>query len=56
MTTLVVGATGATGRLLVGQLLSRGENVRAIVRSPEKLPEDLLNNNRLTVIRAGVLN
>ena len=55
MTTLVVGATGATGRLLVGQLLSRGENVRAIVRSPEKLPEDLLNNNRLTVIRAGAL-
>ncbi len=55
MTTLVVGATGATGRLLVGQLLSRGENVRAIVRSPEKLPEELINNNRLTVIRASVL-
>jgi len=51
MTTLVVGATGATGRLLVGQLLSRGEDVRAIVRSPEKL----INDDRLTVIRASVL-
>ncbi|GEM_PF-6300437 len=27
MTTLVVGASGATGRLLVEQLLKRGQNV-----------------------------
>ena len=31
MTTLVVGATGATGRLLVKQLLGRGEAVKAII-------------------------
>jgi nucleoside-diphosphate-sugar epimerase len=37
MTILVVGATGATGRLLVRELLQRGHTVRAIVRSPEKL-------------------
>ena len=56
MTTLVVGATGATGRLLVAQLLGRGENVRAVVRSPEKLPDDLRNHSSLTVIRASILD
>lgn len=55
MTTLVVGATGATGRLLVEQLLNRGNDVRAIVRSPEKLPKELLNDDRLTVILASIL-
>ena len=52
MTTLVVGATGATGRLLVKQLLGRDEAVKAIVRSPDRLPEKLRNHDRLTVIRA----
>ncbi|MEZ4517132.1 MAG: NAD(P)H-binding protein [Chloroflexota bacterium] len=56
MTTLVVGATGATGRLLVEQLLDRGEDVRVIVRSPEKLTADARRNERLTVIQANVLD
>jgi len=56
MTTLVVGASGATGRLLVEQLLSRGQNVRAIVRSPDKLPEILKNHDHLSVIRASILD
>jgi NAD(P)-dependent dehydrogenase (short-subunit alcohol dehydrogenase family) len=56
MTVLVVGATGATGRLLVEQLLARGQDVRAIVRSPEKVPEGLRNHDRLSVIRARVLD
>lgn len=55
MTTLVVGANGATGRLLVGQLLNRGHCVRAIVRSPETLPIDLVDDHKLTVITANVL-
>ena len=55
MTTLVVGASGATGRLLVEQLLNRGQNVRVIVRSPDKLPEVLTNHDTLSVIRASVL-
>lgn len=54
MTILVVGASGATGRLLVEQLLNRGEKVKAIVRSPETLSE-FLNHEHLTVIRASVL-
>jgi len=39
MTILVVGASGATGRHLVEQLLIQKHKVKVIVRSPEKLPE-----------------
>ena len=56
MTTLVAGATGATGRLLVEQLLKRGQKVRAIVRSPEKLSELLKNYDKLSVIHASILD
>jgi len=55
MTILVVGASGATGRLLVEQLLNRGHNLRVIVRSPERLPDYLKNRELLSVIRASVL-
>jgi nucleoside-diphosphate-sugar epimerase len=56
MTTLVVGANGATGRLLVQHLLNRGLNVKVIVRSPDRLPEDIWNHGNLTVIQASVLD
>jgi len=55
MTTLVVGASGATGRLLVEQLCSRGEDVKVIVRSPKNLPKSFTNLDNLTVITASVL-
>lgn len=55
MTTLVVGASGATGRLLVEQLLNRGQHVKVIVRLPDKLPEVLRNNDHLTLISASIL-
>lgn len=55
MKILVVGASGATGRLLVAQLLNRGQHVTAIVRSPEKLPEFLKNHHLLTVHCASIL-
>ena len=54
-TTLVVGASGATGMNLVEQLLKRGQNVRVIVRSPEKLPESWKDNSNLKIISASVL-
>lgn len=56
MISLVVGASGATGRLLVEQLLNRGQDVKAIVRSPDKLPEALSRHDRLSVIRASLLD
>ena len=56
MSTLVVGATGATGRLLVEQLLDQGKTVKAIVRSPKSLPSRLTDNKRLTIVEANVLD
>lgn len=55
MTTLVVGGTGATGRLLVQQLLDRGQEVRAIVRSPDRLLAESRAHSHLSLIRASLL-
>ena len=56
MKILVAGASGATGQLLVEQLLDRGQNITAIVRSPDKLPETLRNQDRLSVIPGSLLD
>ena len=56
MTTLVVGASGATGKRLVEQLLNRGQHVRVIVRSPDKLPDILRNHDHLSVTQASILD
>ncbi len=56
MTTLVVGASGATGRLLVEQLLNRGQSVRAIVRMPDDLPEVIKHHDNLSTIQASILD
>jgi nucleoside-diphosphate-sugar epimerase len=56
MTTLVVGASGATGRHLVAQLLEQGQYVKAIVRSAESLPDSLKNKSRVSIIEASILN
>jgi nucleoside-diphosphate-sugar epimerase len=55
MTTLVVGASGSTGKLLVEQLLKLGHTVKVIVRSPEKTPSSWKENNQVIMIKASVL-
>ncbi|GAA4082415.1 NAD(P)-binding oxidoreductase [Zhongshania borealis] len=56
MNVLVVGGSGATGRLLVRQLLNGGLSVTAIVRSPEKFIEILGPQEHLSVVSAAVLD
>jgi nucleoside-diphosphate-sugar epimerase len=56
MTTLIVGASGATGRLLIEQLLNRGEHVKIVVRSLDSLPDTLRNHGNLTIIKASILD
>jgi hypothetical protein len=56
MTTLVLGASGATGRQLVSQLLKRNQKVKVIIRSLESLPENWKNNEHLKIITASVLD
>jgi len=55
MTTLVVGASGSTGRLLVEQLLAEGEKVKIIVRSINVLPISLRENSQLTITETSLL-
>lgn len=54
MTTLVVGASGATGKHLVDALLASNQKVKVIVRSADSVPESWRNNNQLTIIQASV--
>ena len=54
MTSLVVGASGATGKLLVGQLLNMGQNVRVIVRSSSNIPDSWINNDKVSIIKAHI--
>jgi hypothetical protein len=56
MTILVAGASGATGSLLVEQLLSKGHHVRAIVRNPDKLPTSMQKREGLTIMQASILD
>ena len=56
MNNLIVGASGATGRLLTEELLNRGQFVKVIVRSPDKLPAAIRNHDNLSVIQASVLD
>ena len=56
MTILVVGASGATGRQLVEQLLIQGHSIKAVVRFPEKLPEAWKSNERVKIISASLLD
>lgn len=56
MTTLVAGASGATGRLVVEQLLNRGETVKIIVRSIESLPEFIRQHKNISIILASILD
>lgn len=56
MTTLVVGASGATGRLLVRQLLDRGQTVKVIVRSSARFLDAVGEHENLSVIHATVLD
>lgn len=56
MNALIVGASGATGRLLVEQLLNRGVHVKIIIRSVASLPETITNNKNTTVVCASILD
>jgi putative NADH-flavin reductase len=56
MTTLVVGASGATGKLLVEQLLAQGEKVKVIIRSIEHFPAEMISNDEVLVTESNLLD
>lgn len=54
MTTLIAGASGATGKHLVEQLINTGHHVKAIVRPGGKIPDTWNNNSSIEIIRAEI--
>ncbi len=54
MTTLVVGASGATGKQLVEQLLSMDQKVKLIVRPTGKTTDTWKNNDKISIIKANI--
>jgi putative NADH-flavin reductase len=56
MKILVVGATGKTGIRLVTQLLDEGHSVTVIVRTAEKLPQNIMNHENLSITTSTILD
>lgn len=56
MSILVVGASGATGRLVVGQLLDQDKSVKIIVRSTQTLPQRIIQHPKLMITEASLLD
>jgi hypothetical protein len=54
MTTLVIGASGATGKQLVEQLLSMGQKVKVIVRPNGRIPDGWNSNDKVSIIQANI--
>ncbi|KAF9956583.1 hypothetical protein BGZ70_009836 [Mortierella alpina] len=55
MRVLVLGGSGNVGKLVLQQLLGRGHDVRAIVRTPESMPTSLSSEPKLSLIKANLL-
>ncbi|MFT6332026.1 MAG: hypothetical protein ACJAW3_000350 [Lentimonas sp.] len=53
---LVIGGTGATGKLLVDQILTRGHDVKIAVRDASKLPKEIRNHPNISIIFKAVLD
>lgn len=56
MKTLVIGASGATGKLLVNLLLESGKKVKIITRNESKISENWVCNSNLTIIKSNISN
>jgi nucleoside-diphosphate-sugar epimerase len=54
MTTLVVGASGATGKLLLEQLLQSGHKVKIIVRPTSNFLDHWNSNEQLTIMKGNI--
>ncbi|WP_428240770.1 NAD(P)H-binding protein [Gynuella sp.] len=54
MTTLVLGASGATGQLVAQQLLAQGEAVIALVRSKARLTTSDTRPEQLKIIETNI--
>lgn len=54
MKTLILGASGATGRLLVAQLINNGILPKLLIRSTATLPKEISDNKNIEIIYGNV--
>lgn len=54
MSILILGGSGATGKLLVEQLLQRGQKLKLVVRATSQIPESWSSNPDVRLIKASV--
>jgi nucleoside-diphosphate-sugar epimerase len=54
MKVLVLGASGATGKLVVRQLLKRNYQVRIVIRSTAKLPDQITGDGKVEIIKGNI--
>lgn len=54
MKTLIVGASGATGRLVVSQLVERNIQIKVVVRAESTVLNTYEDNNLVEIIRGNI--
>ncbi len=54
MKALVLGASGATGKLVVQQLVKRNIQVRVVVRESAIIPRQILEEKRIEIIKGNI--
>lgn len=54
MKVLVLGANGATGKLVVMQLIKREITARILIRKNAVLPEEILENHSVEIVRGNI--
>jgi nucleoside-diphosphate-sugar epimerase len=52
--TLVLGASGATGKLVVSQLLERNISARIVVREGAIIPDKIIEDNHVEIIKGNI--
>jgi putative NADH-flavin reductase len=55
MNIIVVGASGATGKLVVQDLIKREHIVKAVVRAKSSLPSEITSNKNVSIITGSIL-
>jgi len=54
MKTLVLGASGATGKLVVSQLLERNMFTRIVIRESAKIPDKFVEDKNVEIIKGNI--
>lgn len=54
MKTLILGASGATGKLVVSKLIESNINVKVLIRSTAIFPEELANNMKVEIVKGNI--